>query len=64
MDTVWGLDESISDLPLLDFKILCKTATMTEICPLPPLHICEEVQFTQILRSSISRTTKSTDMDF
>lgn len=64
MDTVSGLDEGTSDLPILDFKILCKRATMTKIFPLPPPHICEEVQFTQILRNSVSRTTKSTDMDF
>lgn len=64
MDTASGLDEGIPDLPLLDLKILCKTATMPEICPLSPPYICEEVQFTQILRSSVSRATKSTDIDF
>lgn len=46
MDRVCGPDEGISDLPLLDFKILCKTAIIPEVCPLRPPHICEEVQFT------------------
>lgn len=64
MGTACGLHQGISDLPLLDFKILSTTATMPEICPLSPPHICEEVQFTQILRSSVSRTTESTDIDF
>lgn len=50
-------------LSTLDFKILCNTATRSEICPLPLHHICREVQVMQSLRSQVSRTTESGLMD-
>lgn len=45
---VHGCNDAVS---VLSTTVLCKIATMSEICPLPCAHICREEQVLQCLRS-------------